>query len=111
MAQQNGYLIPLKKTDALQPYQAIRKQLEQIATHLGMTLETFALVVVDDPDFCDIQCQFTIRADAVMSEAEREQAEFDRQFEEIEQRTREQEIMDKKVPKIKADIDEWLQED
>lgn len=101
----------MKKDDALHPLEQIKRQLAQIATSLGLTLETFALVIEDDQEMSVFQCQLTIRPEAVMSDAEREQAEFDAQFARIEEDEREKELHDKKIPLIKKDIDDWLAED
>lgn len=100
----------MKKNEALQPFEAIKQQLAQIATSLGLTLETFAFVVEDDQELSCFQCQFTVRPEAVMSDAEREQAEFDAQFAGIEEAEREKELHDKKIPLMKKDIDDWLAE-
>ena len=101
----------MKKHEALQPFEAIKAQLEQIAESLGLTLEAFALLIEDDQELTAFQCQFTIRAEAVMSEAEREQAKFDAEFQRIEEQEREREIHEQKLPKIQKDIDDWLSED
>jgi len=101
----------MNKEEAFQPFMALKKQLEQIAASLGLTLATFGLIIEDDLDLCGVQCQFMIRPEAVMSDAEREQATFDREFEQIEIREQEKELQDKKIPQIKADLDEWLNSD
>lgn len=103
----------MKKADALAPFLAQMKQLQQIAGTLGLTLDLFGIIIPPNGDLelVEYQTQLTIRPEAVLSEAEREQVVMDAQFAQIERGEKEREQREEQIPRLLSDIDAWIRED
>jgi hypothetical protein len=97
------------KDDALKPIQNLQKRLQEVAKSLDLEVETFLYrpATGDMPDI--FQVQLIIRAEAVMSEAEKDQKRIDAQFEEMEKALMQDDIAENKLPQIERDIQDWFE--
>lgn len=94
----------MDKNEALNPIRTLRKRLEEVAQSLDTEVEQFVFIPAaeDRPDL--FQVVFFVKAEAVMSEAEKEQKKIDAQFADLEKQFATTEL-DKKVDDIKNNRD------
>jgi uncharacterized FlaG/YvyC family protein len=69
-----------KRDDAYLPFENIKSRLEEVAESLGLTIERISFSLDDNVESHTVTVIWSVRPDAVMTEAEKEQRKVDEQF-------------------------------
>lgn len=101
----------MNKDEALDPINKLIKRFEETVNSLDLDIQQVVVIPARDGNPAAIQAVLIIKADAVMSEAEKEQKRMDIQFKEIERGLLE-DSFDEKAKDIKKntrdDLKDWL---
>lgn len=98
----------MDKSEALSPWMTLKKELEKIATSLGLTMESWGVVFDDDPALTSGQAIFTVRPEAVMSDEEKEQLRYDKEFLDMQEADHERDLLETRAPQAREDVESWL---
>lgn len=94
----------MKRDEAYEPFKNIKARLEEIAESLGLECHRVSFNVDDD---YLVHVVWTVKAEAVMSEAEKEQLKIDREFDLMTKSF--EDPLDEKINNSKSKIQELLQ--
>lgn len=72
-----------KRDDAYRPFDNIRNRFQEVAESLGLNIERISFSLDEDVDAHTMTVIWTVRPDAVMTEAEKEQRKVDQEFENL----------------------------
>ena len=95
-----------KRDDAYRPFENIKKRLEEVADSLGLTIERIAFSLEDDVEAHTMTVVWSVRPDAVMTEAEKEQRKVDEQFKALT--TSFDDPLQSKIDNVKNSLNDFL---
>jgi hypothetical protein len=101
----------MDKDEVLNPIKVLQTRLKEIAKSLNLDVESFVYRPSDEnhPDI--FQVQLVIRAEAVMSDAEKEQRKVDDEFKLLEAEWAAEHNANNRMPAIEQDLEDWFGKD
>lgn len=72
-----------KRDDAYRPFENIKARFQEIAESLGLNLERISFSLDEDIEAHTMTVIWSLRPDAVMTDAEKEQRKVDQEFEKL----------------------------
>jgi hypothetical protein len=94
-----------KKDDAYRPFENLRKRFEEVAESLGLEVHNMMFFVNEENM---VNVVWTVKPDAVMTEAERDQRRVDKEFADMMGGI--EDPFEDKAASARDDLSKWLEE-